>query len=40
MVDRASESIDASEVAAAVPGVKNVRNELKVVAASRIKLGA
>ena len=38
IVDRGSEPVDASEVAAAVPGVKNIKNQLNVVATSRVKL--
>jgi cytidylate kinase len=38
IVDRESEPLDASDVAAAVPGVKELKNQLKVAASSRIKL--
>jgi len=40
MVDRDHEPLHASEVAAGVAGVKDVRNQLKVVMASRTKLDA
>lgn len=38
IVDRGSEPVHASEVAAAVPRVKEIRNELKIADASRVKL--
>jgi cytidylate kinase len=38
IVDRGSEPVHASEVAAAVPGVKEIRNHLKIAAASSFKL--
>lgn len=38
IVDRGSEPVHASEVAAAVPRVTEIRNELKIAAASRVKL--
>ena len=38
IVDHGSEPIDASEVAAAVPGVKNIKNQINVAATSRVKL--
>lgn len=38
IVDRGSEPVHASEVASAVPRVKEIKNELKIAAASRVKL--
>ena len=38
IVDRDSEPIHASEVATAVPRVREIRNELKIAASSRVKL--
>ncbi|MEO7728039.1 MAG: cytidylate kinase family protein [Burkholderiales bacterium] len=38
IVDRGSEPVHASEVAAAVPRVTEIRNELKIATASRVKL--
>jgi cytidylate kinase len=38
IVERGSEPVHASEVAAAVPRVKDIRNQLKIAATSRIKL--
>jgi len=38
IVDHGSEPVDASEVAATVPGVKNIKNQLNVAATSRVKL--
>jgi cytidylate kinase len=38
IVDRGVEPVHASEVAAAVPRVKEIRNELKIAASSRVKL--
>jgi cytidylate kinase len=38
IADHGSEPVDASEVAATVPGVKNIKNRLNVAATSRVKL--
>ena len=38
IVDRSSEPVHASEVVAALPRVKEIRNELRIATASRVKL--
>jgi len=38
IVDRSSEPVHASEVVAALPRVKEIKNELRIATASRVKL--
>jgi osmotically-inducible protein OsmY len=38
IVDRSSEPVHASEVVAALPQVKEIKNQLKIATASRVKL--
>jgi osmotically-inducible protein OsmY len=38
IVDRSSEPVHASEVIAALPRVKEIRNQLNIASASRVKL--